>query len=218
MQRIEQHHIVPDLLQHLDPTAAVSLAFGRHKVQPGQFVDSRISETSASLSVRVFDKGERLVTVAVMDPDVPDLEKDSFFSRCHLLAVNIPVSPTSSSVPLRHLDEMKHIIQPWLPPYSQKGAPYHRLAVFVLQQDGERPLDVAHFRKHQSKRDGWSVKKLIAQNQQLTPIGVHLFRTQWDEGADGVMKRLGVAGANVQLLRKKPEKNVYKKKDSSRFR
>ena len=218
VQRIEQHHIVPDMLHHVDPTAAVSLGFGRRNVQPGEFVDSRISEMPARLRIQAFDKGERLVTIAVMDPDVPDLEKDSYRSRCHFLSVNVPLSPTDPSVPLAHLNSDQHVIQPWLPPFSQKGAPYHRLAIFVLQQNGDAPLDVPHFRKFQTKRDGWNVKQLMTNHQTLTPIGVNLFRTQWDEGTDGVMQRAGIEGADVQFVRKKPEKNVYKKKDGSRYR
>ena len=81
MQRIAQMHVVPDVLPHLDPTAQVELSFGRRTVHPGDFVDSRISEMPGRLVVQPFDKGERLVTIAVVDPDVPDESKDSFKSR-----------------------------------------------------------------------------------------------------------------------------------------
>ena len=218
MQRISQHHIVPDLLPHLDPTASVSLGFGRRNVQPGEIVDSRVSEIPLRLNVQVYDKGERLVTIAVVDPDVPDVDHDSFNSRCHFLAVNVPISPTDTSVPLSKLSKNNHIIQPWLPPYSQKGSPYHRLVVFVLQQDGTEPLDIAQLRQYQSKGEGWKLKGLLTKNQSLRPIGVNIFRTVWDEGTDGVMKRAGVEGVEVEYIRKRPEKNVYKKKDGTRYR
>ena len=218
MQRISQHHLVPDILPHLDPTAAVSLGFGRRKVQPGEIVDSRVSEMPARLNIQVHDKGERLVTIAVVDPDVPDVESDSFASRCHFLAINIPITPTNSSIPLAKLKNAEHIVQSWLPPFAQKGSPYHRLAVFVMQQNGPEPMDLAHFQKWQTKRDGWTLKQLMTHHQMLKPIGVFLFRTVWDEGTDGVMKRAGVKGVEVELIRKKPEKNVYKKKDGARYR
>ena len=218
IQRISQHHIVPDLLSHLDPTASVTLGFGRRNVQPGQFVDSRVSEVPARLKVQVFDKGERLVTVVVVNPDVPDLEKDSFKSRCHFLAANVPISPTSTSVALTKLSKDHHVIQPWLPPYAQKGSPHHRLVVFVLQQDGSTPLDLAQLRQYQSQRENWTLKSLLTKNQSLRPIGVNIFRTIWDEGTDGVMKRAGVEGVEVEYVRKQPEKNVYKKKDGARYR
>ena len=218
MQRISQHHIVPDLLPHLDPIASVSLGFSRRNVLPGEIVDSRVSEIPARLNIQPFDKGERLVTIVVVDPDVPDVENDSFRSRCHFLAVNVPVSPSSTSVPLAKLSKNDQIIQPWLPPYAQKGSPYHRLVIFVLQQHGAEPLDVSQMRQYQSKRDGWKLKALLTKNSTLRPIGVNIFRTVWDEGTDGVMKRARVEGVETEYIRKKPEKNVHKKKDGARYR
>ncbi|KAK4696035.1 large subunit ribosomal protein L35, partial [Lecanoromycetidae sp. Uapishka_2] len=218
MQRISQQHIVPDMLPHLDPTAEVSLGFGRRNVQPGEFVDSRVSEIPARLTVQCFDKGERLVTIAVVDSDVPDVKNDSFTSRCHFLAVNIPISPTSTSVPLSRLKKDDHIVHSWLPPYAEKGAPYHRLAVFVIQQEKDAKVDLQALRDSPKlKRQGFTMRKLLPQNPG-TPIGVNLFRSQWDEGTDGVIVRHGIKGANIEFLRKKPEKLPYKKKDGARYR
>ena len=215
IQRIEQHHVVPDILPYLDPTASVSLHFDRRNVQPGEFVDSRVSEIPACLRIQVFDKGERLVTIVVVDPDVPNTDTDAFDSRCHFLAANIPVSPTQTSVQLSKFQD--NVVLPWLPAFAQKGAPYHRLVVMVLQQDGEEPLDVAALKAQNKKREGWKIKGLVGKGG-LTPIGVGLFRTKWDEGTEGVMKRAGVEGAELEFVRKKPEKNLYKKKDGARYR
>ncbi|MCJ1459494.1 hypothetical protein MMC28_009873 [Mycoblastus sanguinarius] len=226
MQRISQMYIVPDMLPHLDPTADVSLGFGRRNVQPGEFVDSRVSEISARLQVQVFDKGERLVSIAVVDPDVPYEARDSFGSRCHFLAANIPISPSSNSIPLSKLKKEEHIVHPWLPPFAQKGAPYHRLAVFVIQQDGVGEgarLDIGALRQNRSmKRDGFKIRRFMESRdiggESLRPIGVHLFRSKWDEGTDGVVMRAKIEGANIEFTRKKPEKLPYKKKDGARYR
>lgn len=217
-------HIVPDILPHLDPTAEVSLGFGRRNVQPGEFVDSRVSELPARLNVQVFDKSERLVSVAIVDPDVPDEKKDSFGSRCHFLAVNVPISPTSTSIRLSTLREADQIVLPWFPPYAQKGAPYHRLAVFIIQQNeteaGQlKSLDVEALRKGvANERDGFTMRRFLSNEKTLKPIGAHLFRSKWDEGTDGVVLRAGIEGANVEYTRKKPEKLPYKKKDGARYR
>ena len=223
MQRISQMHIVPDVLPYLDPTADVSLAFGRRKIQPGDFVDSRVSETPAPLlQVQVFDKGDRLVSIAVVDSDVPDEQQDSFGSRCHFLAVNVPLSPTATGIPLAKLKEEEHVVHPWLPPYAEKGAPYHRLAVFVLQQGdagGEgASLDVQALKENpRNQRDDFKMRRLV-HGSSLTPIGVHLFRSRWDEGTDGVVTRAGIEGMNIEFTRKKSEQLPYKKKDGARYR
>lgn len=216
MQRITQMGIVPDVLPHLDPTAEVSLGFSHRKVHPGEFVDSRVSEVPARLRVQVFDKGERLVSVVVIDSDVPNLETDGFGYRCHFLAVNIPISPSSTSLPLSRLSHESQVILPWLPPFAQKGSPYHRYSVFVLQQPEGRSLDIAAVRER-VERDGFNLRSF---NDRYTvkPIGVHLFRCIWDEGTAGMMRRAGIEGADIEFQRKKPEKLPYKKKDGARYR
>ena len=216
MQRISQMHIVPDVLPHLDPIAEVSLAFGRRNVQPGEFVDSRISETAPRLNVQLFEKGEKLITLVVLDSDVPNVEKDAFEYRCHFLATNIPLSPTTTSLPFSMLSKESQIVLPWLPPHAQKGSPYHRLSIFVLQQPEGNALDVEAIRMRE-KRDGFNLRSFNDRHL-VKPIGVHLFRTIWDEGTEGVMKRAGLEGANIELRRKKPEALPYKKKDGARYR
>ena len=37
----------------------------------------------------------------------------------------------------------------------------------------------------------------------LTPIGIGIFRSIWDEGTAGVMQRHGIEGADIEFKRKK---------------
>ena len=215
MQRITQMNIVPDVLPHLDPIAELSLAFGRRNVQPGEFVDSRVSEILPRMNVQVFDKGERLVTVIVIDSDVPNIEKDRFDYRCHFLATNIPISPTITSLPFSQLSA-DQIVLPWLPPHAQKGSPYHRMSIFSLQQPEGKRMDVEALRTRE-QRHGFNLRS-FNDRYLVKPIGVHLFRSIWDEGTAGVMQRAGLEGADIELRRKKPESLPYKKKDGARYR
>ena len=215
VQRITQMNLIPDLLPHLDPTVEVSLAFGPRAVSPGEFLDSRITEAPPKLRIQVFNKGERLVTIVVVDPDVPNEIKDGFDYRCHFLAVNVPISPTTTSVPFSRLNPLDQITLPWLPPHAQKGAPYHRLSIFVLEQPAASTrLDLS---ASKINRNGFNLRSFIDQYR-LRPIGFNLFRTKWDENMDEVMKRHGLDGAEVEFVRAKPEKLPYKKKDGARYR
>ncbi len=200
VQRIEQLAIVPDVLPFFEPTAEVRLAFRTRNVQPGEFIDSRVSEVPARLKVQVFDKGERLVTIVVIDSDVPVVDKDAFTSRCHYLAANIPLSPTETSLPLSKATQ-EQLVHPWLPPFAQKGSPYHRYSVFVLQQESGKTVDTASL-KEQIKPDGFSMRS-FADKFNLTPIGMGIFRSIWDEGTAGVMQRHGIEGADIEFKRKK---------------
>ncbi|KAI1191066.1 ribosomal protein YmL35 [Nemania serpens] len=201
-QRIEQLHIVPDVLPKFEPVADVQLYFRRKKVEPGEILDSRVSEVSPRLKVQVFNAGERLVSVAVVDLDVPNAETDSFDRRCHYLAANVPISPNQPSLPLGKVNKETQLAVPWLPAFSQMGAPYHRLAVFVLEQKDGATLDIAKLRELYSGRDGFSVKS-FQDKFSVKAVGLNIFRTVWDEGTAGVMERAGVPGADIQFKHKR---------------
>lgn len=208
-QRINQLGVVPDVLPYFDPTTDVRLAFRSRNIPPGEFVDSRMSEIPARLKVQVFDKGERLVSVVVIDSDVPVVEKDAFTSRCHYLATNIPLSPTNESLPLTKVEE-ELVVHPWLPPFAQKGSPYHRYSIFVLEQGPGHILDKTELTE-KVQRDGFSLRSFVDKFK-VKPIGVAIFRSLWDEGTAGVMQRAGIEGADIEFKRKRIEALKPKKK------
>ncbi|RDA89174.1 hypothetical protein CP533_3000 [Ophiocordyceps camponoti-saundersi (nom. inval.)] len=198
-QRIEQFHIVPDLLPKLEPSADVKLVFRGVKIPPGSIVPSRVSEKPPLLRIQLFDKGERLFTVVVVDADVPDFEKDGFTKRCHYLAANIVIGPCNSSLPLAKV-KAENVALPWLPPVSQKGSPYHRLAIFVLEQQSGEVVDIAKLRELYSARDGFSVKS-FRDKFPVLPVGFNMFRSLWDDDTADVMAEHGIPGADVELRR-----------------
>ncbi|KAL1304409.1 hypothetical protein AAFC00_003407 [Neodothiora populina] len=216
IQRITQMNVVPDVLPAIDIVANVDLSFGNRAVQPGEFVDSRVSEIPARLKIQVYNKGERYVTIAVVNPDVPDVAKDGFGYRCHFLASNINISPTSGSVPLSQLARDSQVILPWLPAFTQKGAPYQRMSVFVLEQQQGQIIDVKAATE-KVEREGFKLRGFV-DRYTLKPVGANLFRSQYDEGTAGVMQRAGIPGHDVEFKRMKVEPLPYKKLPGSRYR
>lgn len=218
-QRLSQMSVIPDLLPTLDLVADIDLGFGRKDVPPGEFVSSLISEKMPRLNVQTFTPGERLVTVLVMDGDVPVLEQDTFAYRCHFIASNIPLSPTNTSIPLQRIEQedrkvsdaaAKKIALRWLAPWAHKGAPYHRLAVFVFEQKDGQALDVTQLSK--TKRDNFNLRSFVIKHR-LNAITATLFRTQWDESMEGVMKRAGLEDQiGIELKRKRIEPLPYKRR------
>ncbi|KAL0253154.1 mitochondrial 54S ribosomal protein YmL35 [Diplodia seriata] len=215
-QRITTMNVIPDVLPAIEQKADVSLMFGDGNVQPGDYVASDISENPLTLRVQVFNRGERLVSVVVIDSDVPNVEKDGFDYRCHYVAANIPISPVKRFVRLEKLSTDSQVVLPWLPPFAQKGSPYHRYSVFVLEQPEGKTLDVAKV-KTEVQRDGFILRSFIDKHE-LNAVGINMFRAQWDEKTDEVMERHGIEGTDVEFKRKKPEKLPYKKKDGARYR
>ncbi|KAF7561024.1 hypothetical protein G7046_g3119 [Stylonectria norvegica] len=197
-QRIKQFNIVPDVLPKLEPTADVQLYFRKLKIPPGQIVDSAVSENVPRLRVQVFDKGERLVSVVVVDADVPDPDNDGFTKRCHYLAANIPINPTETSLPLSHIKADDQLAVPWLPAFSQKGASYHRLGIYLLEQKPGETVDVAQLKELYSGREGFSVKS-FRDKFGLKPFGFNIFRSVWDDNTAAVMARHSIPGGNVEF-------------------
>ena len=218
-QRITQLSVIPDLLPSFDIVADIDLGFGRKLVAPGDFVDSTVSEKMPRLNVQTFTPGEKLVTVVVVDADVPVPEKDSFTYRCHFIASNIKISPSETSIPLQRIAQedvktedpaARKIALPWAAPWAHKGAPYHRLAVFVLEQKEGRTLNIAQLRN--VKRDRFILRSFV-DKQKLTPLTATLFRTKWDESMAGVMERAGIKDQiNVEFKRKRIEPLPYKRR------
>ncbi|KAF2127019.1 PEBP-like protein [Dothidotthia symphoricarpi CBS 119687] len=218
-QRVTQLAIVPDLLPSLDLVADIDLGFGRKTVAPGDFVDSAISEKMPRLSVQTFTPGEKLVSVVVVDADVPVPDHDGFTYRCHFIASNISISPTQTSIPLQRIAHedvktedpaAKKIALPWDAPWAHKGAPYHRLAVFVLEQNEASKLDMTKL--SETKRDGFILRSFVDKHK-LHPITATLFRTKWDESMAGVMERAGMSDQiNVEFKRKRIDPLPYKRR------
>lgn len=209
VQRRDQFNIIPDVLPKLDIKADVELRFHSRKIPPGSILPAKETELPPTLKVQVYDSGERLVSVVVLDSDVPDESTNSFTTRCHFLAVNIPLSPSRPNIVFK---DLKSVIAPWLPPFSQQGSPYHRLGIYILSQpSAAEPLDEAKLsalyapsdeRVSESEgllpdpRRGFSLKS-FRDKFKLTPFGFNIFRTVWDETTRGVMARNGIPGADM---------------------
>lgn len=214
-QRITQFNIVADVVPYCDPIADIKIKFGRSNVQAGDIVDSAISEKPCQLAIQTFEKESKLVTIAVVDSDVPNLATDSFDSRCHFLATNIELGPTAPHVDLAKLST-EQILVPWMPPTAQKGSPYHRLSIVVLQQKDNVPVDREVALKNVNQND-FRIRALMTKHL-LQPITATLFRTKWDENMAAVMKRAGIDGAEMELKRVKVEPLPYKRRNPSTFR
>lgn len=217
VQRITQMKVVPDVLPHCDPTVETNLYFNKRQVQPGDFVEAKVSAEAPKLDIQMFERGEKLVTIAVIDPDVPNVEADSFDFKMHYLAVNVPISAVNTKVDLSQLAEDSQVVLPWLPPVAQKGSPYHRLSLFVMEQKDSQPLDFGAVKAQEADRDNTLLRTLQARYH-LKAIGAHLFRSQWDDTTLEVMQQIGYSGADVELRRKKVEPLPYKRRNPSTFR
>jgi large subunit ribosomal protein L35 len=224
LQRITQMHVTPDVLPEIDPVLDIDLIWHNRTIHPGDFVPSSWSENPPTLKIQKFDKGETLVTIVAVDSDVPNLDTDSFGSRCHGIWTNIPILPTKTDIGALGLGDTgsKQTVLPWAPPYAQKGSPYHRISLFVFEQPEGKEMSQTQIKALQEKvketPDMW-LRGFVSETA-YKPIGVTMFRCQFDETTTAVMDRNGIPGSDVVFKRKKPEKlpDKYQVKDGLRYR
>lgn len=204
-QRVKQFHITPDVLPQFDPKIDVQMTFRGYKIQPGEIIDSLVTETPPNLRLQVFDSGKHLVSVVVMDSDVPDPENDAFTSRLHFIASNIEIDSLTKNISLNTISKepAEKLAVPWLPPTAQEGAPYHRLSIWILRHKCNQPRDIKKLQEEWlNRRDGFKLKDFISQYK-MTPIGFNIFRSIWDPHTRQVMERHGIPGADVVYRRKR---------------
>ncbi|GAA6011683.1 hypothetical protein JCM10207_004208 [Rhodosporidiobolus poonsookiae] len=173
LQRIHQMHIVPDLLPSLSPEVDVRIQVAGETVEPGAYTQPAQTREGFEVSAQVFHPEERLYTLLVIDPDVPDELNQSFTTFAHLLIPNITVSATTpASLPLSTLPSTL----PFVPPHPQNGTPYHRYTVLLLEQPSQLSLDAAD---SALERGGFSAREFVQQHG-LEARGVSFFRQVWD--------------------------------------
>lgn len=105
----------------------------------------------------------------MVDPDVPDQERQTYQQQCLWLAANVPLSATQSVV------EGGDAILPYVPPHPQKGTKYHRYTIVLLEQPNGK-IDVPS--SIESKR--FDTRQFIQQHQ-LLPRGISFFREVWNQ-------------------------------------
>ncbi|KAI9310639.1 phosphatidylethanolamine-binding protein [Dichotomocladium elegans] len=173
MERITQMNVVPDVLPlDVKPTVQVNIHFADGSaIEPGVFTKPEQSIKPPKVDVTNFHTEQRLYTLALVDPDSPDVENKTYQQRCHWLITNVPLSTTQSIV------ESGETVLEYVPPHPQKGTKYHRYTLIAYEQPngGKDKVDVKV-----DKRDGFDIKNL-AQSHGLQVRGVSFFRQVWDE-------------------------------------
>ncbi|KAF8168368.1 phosphatidylethanolamine-binding protein [Crassisporium funariophilum] len=165
MERLYQMNVVPDVLPELNPNIDLHVVARttprefleskkvRKAVEPGAFLKPKQTLDAPKLHVNVFHADERLYTMLLVDPDVPNPESESFTTYLHWMKPNIALSASS---PSRIPNLNTHTR--YIPPHPQRGSPYHRYICLLLPQP---PLGASEY-------------TLTAASRATGPTSVHL--------------------------------------------
>ncbi|RDB29152.1 54S ribosomal protein L35, mitochondrial [Hypsizygus marmoreus] len=193
MERIHQMKVVPDVLPDLRPAIDVHLTARttyrqaketskRHiAVEPGTYLLPEQTIEPPHLYANVFHTDTRLYTMLLVDPDVPDEERQSFRTFLHWMKPNIPLSATHQT---RIADLNDHT--PYIPPHPQRGTPYHRYVLLLLPQP---PLAASSYTRNAEARAMPGVSTSVALEipavaaEDRRDFDVRAFAQRW--GLDG---------------------------------
>ncbi|RDI76359.1 hypothetical protein Vi05172_g13649 [Venturia inaequalis] len=218
-QRITQMSVIPDVYPFADPVLDIDIKFDRFVVTPGDFLTTSRTELAPVLKLQQFDAGKKTVTIVAIDSDVPNVEKDGFDYNCHGIWSNIVITPTENRIDLKLLKSDRTVL-PWTPPYAQKGSPYHRISLWVFEQGPDQHINARKIAR-QVQRKNFVLRSFVDKMKfKKQPLGVTMFRTQWDETTEGIMAKWKIEGANLEFKNKKAEKlpEKYRMKDGARYR
>ncbi|KAF8139756.1 phosphatidylethanolamine-binding protein [Boletus edulis] len=185
MERIHQMHVVPDVFPDLHPSFDLRVSFPVHQtkvaltppkykfVEPGVYLLPEQTVDPPRLHKDVYHTDERLYTLIMVDPDIPDEANNTYQAFLHWLQPNISLSATSPSI-IRNINSHTK----YIPPHPQKGTPYHRYTILLLPQRSHIDVPVVEM----DKRLGFPVREFMA-SYGLDPStggGAHMWRGEWN--------------------------------------
>ncbi|KAG8688996.1 hypothetical protein FRC08_011162 [Ceratobasidium sp. 394] len=86
MERVHQMKVIPDLLPAFHPTVDLQLSFVEgEEVVPGVFLPVNATLQPPSITAQAFHPEEKLYTLLMVDPDVPDPSTQGFLTYVHVL-------------------------------------------------------------------------------------------------------------------------------------
>ncbi|AET41458.1 mitochondrial 54S ribosomal protein mL38 Ecym_8172 [Eremothecium cymbalariae DBVPG len=199
MQRLETLAVIPDTLSTLKPVAEVNIRFpfstGVNKwIEPGEILSSNVTSTEPTIKIQEYDHhinpSEQLYTILVVNPDEPDLAADSFTTVLNFGLKNIKLSYNDNIVDPRRYSK-DNVIAPYIPPVPEKNAGKQRFAVWVFRQSKPILPD-----QESLPRSNFDIRSFAAEND-LTPIGAHIWRSEWDSNVANVREKYKLGKGRV---------------------
>lgn len=200
MQRLEQLHVIPDTLPTLEPVVDVRVKFGHNTkpefsdwVVPGARMPAFAVEKPPVIEIQEFSVPEGhsgLYSVVLVNPDTPDLATNSYKTTLNYGLHNVPLTYTDSTIlPGKLLTNPQWIFKKYQPLLPEKNAPTQRACLWVFRQ--EKELSDLDF-----DSNNFDVREFADANN-LTAVGAHVWRQDFDRSVNQVREKYGLPKGNV---------------------
>ncbi|KAK9481033.1 phosphatidylethanolamine-binding protein [Lipomyces japonicus] len=207
IQRLETLHVIPDTIAYFMPLINVKIRFpgtNAHWVEPGTILSTGVTAAEPEFSINLFENETKRYTIVIVDPDTPDLERDTFKTTLHYALANVQISGTGN--PIVDKSTATELVS-YLPPHPEKNSGNHRYAVWVFEQPNDGLLqfhrtpnqtdqEVADIEKNVIERDSFDIRKFKG-IYKLKPVGAHLWRNGYDSKTEAVREKFGLGSGTV---------------------
>lgn len=200
MQRLEQLHVIPDTLPTLEPAVDVKIKFPHNTkaefsswIEPGTRLPAFAVSRPPTIEVQEFSVPENhtgLYSVLLVNPDTPDLETNSFRTSLHYGLYNVPLTYTDNTIsPGKLLSNPEWIFKKYVPVLPEKNAQTQRACLWVFRQSEK--LGEVEFNS-----DNFDIRS-FADKCNLSPVGAHVWRQDFDRSVNNVREQFGLPKGNV---------------------
>ncbi|CAG8733280.1 18112_t:CDS:2, partial [Acaulospora morrowiae] len=177
MERVSQMYVVPDVFPELvDPTIDLQFRYGDEVGEPGAFQLPINTINPPTVILDNFHVDNRLYTLVMVNPDMPDVEQKAFQMEWHWLIVNIPLKATKTDI------SGGETIVSYIPPHPPKGTKYHRYALGIYEQPYGR-INVDDINQYKTTHD-------FAEKYRLKLRGASFFREIWDKNVSEIYNNI----------------------------
>lgn len=195
MQRLEQLHVIPDTMPTLGPKVDVRVKFGHNDeaefgdwVVPGTILPAFAVSQPPTIDIQQFEtapKSSDLFTVVLVNPDTPDVARNTYKTTLNYGLRNVPLTFTDSTItPGKLLSNPLWIFKAYEPLVPEKNIPTLRACLWVFRQNGELG---------DLKFDGANFDiRAFADKNELTAVGAHVWRQAFDRSVAGVRAAYGL--------------------------
>lgn len=195
MQRLESLHVIPDTLPTLDPKVDVKVRFGHNTrsefigdIEPGTILPAFAVSIPPTIEVQEFNSSDYdlgLYTAVLVNPDTPDLEKNSFKTTLNYGLHNVPLTYTDNKIlPAKLMSNPEFIFQQYTPLLPEKNAQTQRACLWVFRQSKE--LKDLSF-----DAENFNIRE-FAESNGLTAVGAHVWRQAFDRSVNETRTKYGL--------------------------
>lgn len=127
----------------------------------------------------------------MVNPDTPDLEKNSFSTTLHYALANVLLNNIDNTIDVSKLLNKgdKIVLKDYLPLTPEKNTPAQRACLWVFRQKNElQPTEIT--------RENFDIRSFVESNN-LLPIGAHVWRQQFDRSVNEIREKYGLDKGRV---------------------